>query len=170
MKRKYFVGQRFTAIIDGKSVEGKIQIEDGNIFLCQDKSDGFSPNNNDTLGYKCSWRVNDGSDRELIANQVRDLVLSNNANEYKDWQVGDKVKIGDYFAKVIFRSGELVVLKNLEDGMATANFTCDELYEDGARLQTTEICVEETSKVVELTLAQIANKFDIPIESLRVKD
>lgn len=168
MKRNYYVGQRFTANISGKDVKGKIQIENGVIYLCQNEKDGFQPSSHSMFGYKYAWNIKDGSDEELVKNQVKDLVLITNVIEYKDWQVGDRLELHDEILEVIFRSGELTVLKN-GDNEATTNYTCDELYEHGARLFIPEV-TKKTSKVVELTLAQIATKFNISVEELRVKD
>lgn len=52
---------------------------------------------------------------------------------YKDWTVGDKMKKGGKVWEVIFRSGKFVVCVN-SSGSATANYTCEELYNDGWRL------------------------------------
>ena len=40
----------------GRPVLGKIQIEEGHIFLCQNEMNGFGCKNK--LGFKCSWVVN----------------------------------------------------------------------------------------------------------------
>lgn len=67
------------------------------------------------------------SELELYSTTAADI------EAYKDWQVGDKMtKIGETM-EVILRSGKLVVCE-LGDGTASANYTCDELYDNGWRL------------------------------------
>ena len=86
---------------------------------------------------------------------------------YKNWQVGDKIIHGDDFKKgeIIFRSGELVVFK-YRNGSASANRTVEELYKNGWRLDETPI--EES--FVEMTMEEIAKLKGIPVENLRIKD
>lgn len=48
-------GMVFLARIEGTLVEGKIQIQDGNLYLCQNARNGSSCRNK--LGYKYSWVV-----------------------------------------------------------------------------------------------------------------
>ena len=45
-------GKRFRAVIQDKEVEGKIQVEEGCVYLCQDKKCGVGYE--DRLGYKGS--------------------------------------------------------------------------------------------------------------------
>lgn len=91
---------------------------------------------------------------------------------YKDWQVGDKINCDGILREVIFRSGELVVCKELNDmgfwkkGYASANYTCDELYNKGYRLVAEPV---EEEEVVEVTMDEIAEKMGVPVERLRVK-
>ena len=82
----------------------------------------------------------------------------------KDWQVGDRIRNGSYTQEVIFRSGKLVVCEK-EDGCASYNYTCNELYDKGFRLVADPI-EEET---VELTMDEIAKKVGIPVKKLRIK-
>lgn len=48
-------GKLFYATINGKSIIGKIQVEDGCIYLCQNKKKGTECQNK--FGYKYSWIV-----------------------------------------------------------------------------------------------------------------
>lgn len=52
---KVNVGDIFTATISDIPVEGKIQIENNIVYLCQDRRSGDSCDNK--LGYKYSWNV-----------------------------------------------------------------------------------------------------------------
>lgn len=159
-------GRRFRANIDGTECEGRILVR-GEIYLCQDKRIGDSCR--ETLGYKYSWRVSEKGVADLDRFGVTDFQLINmTASEieaYKDWRVGDKMKNGCHIWEVIFRSGNLVVCKR-QDGRASANYTCDELYDNGWRLVADPEPEDET---VELTLDEIAKKVGVPVEKLRIK-
>lgn len=53
---KVQVGDKFNATIDGeKNIEGSIQIDSGNVYLCQNVCNGDSCK--DRLGYEYSWYV-----------------------------------------------------------------------------------------------------------------
>lgn len=169
-------GLRFSAKIKDEGVTGIITVEDGYVYLCQDKLDGKDCI--DKKGYKYSWSVKDGSKESLSNNSVRKFKIIDWSEEeiekYKDWRVGNVVKLLDEYEKefdelyeVIFRSGELVVLKN-KDGEATGNYTCDQLYKYGYRLVPPKI--EEDEEEVILTKEDIAEKFGIPVDKIRIKN
>ena len=168
-------GRRFRCKIYGEPVDGKIQVEHGCVYLCQNKEDGCRTTNK--LGYKYSFAVDAGSDKDLKTHDVSDFALFMTAMEiekYKDWQVGD-ILIDKYRTSeqltVIFRSGELVIGKKISNnptkGYATHNFTCDELYNLGYRLAIEP--VPESDDSVEVSMAEVAEKFGIPVEKLRIK-
>lgn len=158
-------GRMFRAKIKGVYCAGKIRVEGSCIYLCnnnKDRSIGCS----NKFGYKCAWYVGRGD--ELIYYHVTDFHIVPTAAEiesYKDWQVGDKLKYGSTTREVIFRFGELVVCK-YEDGQATNNYTCDELYRKGFRLVAGPDPEDDT---VELTMDEIAAKVGVPVEKLRIK-
>lgn len=169
-------GLRFSAKIKDEGVTGIITVEDGYVYLCQDKLDGKDCI--DKKGYKYSWSVKDGSKESLSNNSVRKFKIIEWSEEeiekYKDWRVGNVVKLLDEYEKefdelyeVIFRSGELVVLKN-KDGEATGNYTCDQLYKHGYRLVPPKI--EEDEEEVILTKEDIVEKFGIPVDKIRIKN
>lgn len=62
------VGTRFQGYIEENPVEGRIQKEDGRIFLCQNIKDGAEVEN--TLGHKHSWSIGDGSEDRMMRNDV----------------------------------------------------------------------------------------------------
>jgi hypothetical protein len=66
-------GQGFKAIIDGVRCEGKVQVEYGDIYLCQNEKDGKSCV--DKLGYQYSWGITDLHTHELKMFGATDLVL-----------------------------------------------------------------------------------------------
>ena len=160
-------GKKFKANIHNIPVEGRIQVEKRSIYLCQDVSNGSSCK--DKLGFKYSWYIGDGSEMALTKNDVSNLCIrpstKEEAESFKDWQVGDKLVSGSNIWEVIFRSGELVVCKR-ENGNATYNFTCDELYTSGFRLVYEP---DPESEIVEVTMDEIAKMKGIPVERLNIK-
>lgn len=160
-------GKKFKASIHNIPVEGRIQVEEGSIYLCQDARSGSSCE--DKLGFKYSWCIGDGSEVALIKNGVSNLYIrpstKEEAESFKDWQVGDKLVYESNTWEVIFRSGELVVCKK-ENGNATYNFTCDELYTLGFRLVYEP---DPESEIVEVTMDEIAKMKGIPVERLHIK-
>ena len=129
-------GRRFRAKIDGVTCEGKVRVEDGKVYLCQNNKDGCKASNK--YGYKYSWKAYLSGDGSIDPSySVHDFCLldmtSAEIEVYKDWQVGDRIRNGDIVWEVIFRSGKVVVCVN-SSGSATANYTCEELYNDGWRL------------------------------------
>uniref|UniRef100_UPI003FD8C5FB hypothetical protein n=1 Tax=Alistipes putredinis TaxID=28117 RepID=UPI003FD8C5FB len=160
-------GRRFRCKIYGKPVEGKIQVEHGHVFLCQNEIDGCRARN--TLGYKYSYTVDSGFDEDLKIYNVSDFALLMTAEEieeYKDWQVRDKITKGRDVFEVIFRSGEVVILKN-NDGLTEGPFTCDEIYNDGGRIVAEP--TPESDDSVEVSIAEVAEKLGVPVEKLRIK-
>ena len=135
-------GRRFRCKIRETPAEGRIRVENGNVYLCQNKHEGTEVKCR--FGYKYSWNVLSGSDKHLAYYDVSDFVLipstPDEIESYKDWQVGDKVRLTAStvphflapYGEIIFRSGELVVAKL--NGSASKNYTCDEFYELGYRL------------------------------------
>ena len=87
--------------------------------------------------------------------------------------MGDKVRLTastvPYFlapyGEIIFRSGELVVAKL--NGSASKNYTCDEFYELGYRLDIEPL--SEEKKTVEISMDEIAEKWGISKDQLRIK-
>ena len=134
-------GFGFKAKIEGTPCEGKIQVEDGDVYLCQNMKNGAECR--DRLGYKFSWYIGNCSEIDLMRKWVVNLaILPRDPETYKDWQVGDNVMM-KYIGRneqveVIFRSGELVVCKD-SDKNATETKTCEQLYREGGRLVLTDI-------------------------------
>lgn len=71
-------------------------------------------------------------------------IIPRDPETYRDWQVGDKVLnynirlAKDAAKEVIFRSGEVVMCKTMQNSIAGV-YTCDELYQAGYRLVLTDI-------------------------------
>lgn len=159
-------GRKFSAKIKGTYAEGRIRVEDGNVYLCQNMRDGA--NCDDKLGFRFSWSVHKGSSDDLKDMNVTDIRLIPEAAEeieaYKDWRVGDKITDGLESLEVIFRSGELVVCKDSDDE-AGSNYTCNELHKHGYRL----VVESEKEEIVEVTMAEIAEMKGVPVERLHIK-
>ena len=68
--------------------------------------------------------------------------------------------------EVIFRSGELVVLK-WSGKEASQNYTCDELHREGYRLKLDPI--PEEDEIHEFSMDEIAEKMGVPVEKLKIK-
>lgn len=64
-------GTRFQGYIESHPVEGRIQKQDGRIFLCQNLYDGAEAD--DTLGYKHSWSIGDGSEVRM---KLHDVIIT----------------------------------------------------------------------------------------------
>lgn len=157
----------FTATIEEAKVSGKIRVEDGKVFLCQNGKNGSSCN--DKLGYKFSWFVRDGSEISLENNSVTNFKLhftKSQAENYKDWRVGDILTHSEDELIVIFRSGELVVCKYSDGGQATSNYTCDELYNNGWRLKYDPL---QDKGIVEITINKIAEMLGVSADKVRIK-
>ena len=162
-------GRKFKCKMDGIYVEGRIQVEKKNmVFLCQNIRDGGECE--DKLGYTYSWYVGTGDKDYLLMNKITNFEIVGMTKEeienYKDWQVGDKIIHKDGTkGEIIFRSGKFVVF-TFNDNVAYSNFTINGLYNRGWRLD--EKPIEES--FVEMTMEEIAKLKGIPVEKLRIKD
>ena len=159
-------GRKFSAKINETYVEGLIRVEDGEAYLCQNQRNGYSCN--DKLGFKYSWSVRDGSIGSLNDTGVTDLrlhpVTTEEIEDYKDWQIGDKITDNIETLEVIFRGGELVVCKYSDD-RASCNYTCNELHRCGYRL----VAEPEKEDIIEVTMDEIAKMKGVPVERLHIK-
>lgn len=165
------VGKKFTANIEGVRVEGKVQFENDKFYLCQDRKDGDNCSNK--LGYRLSWTVGSGTISALETHNVTDLEMRNftakEIEEYKDFQVGDTlIRPGIYYdRKVVHKFEEFLLTADSDDGKATL-MTAEDLYENGWRLQME--AEEEKEEVVEMSVAEVAKKLGISVESLKIVD
>ena len=127
---------RYKARIDGNEDYGRICVENNGLaFLRSDKEDG----------YVAIWHVDDPIVKGTLGRKVTGFeIIPRDPETYKDWQVGDKVICPDEKWKriatleVIFRSGELVAMKDL-DGCFYDCYTCQELLTEGYQLVLTDI-------------------------------
>jgi hypothetical protein len=165
------VGKKFTAEIQGVSVKGRVQFESGRFYLCQNEKNGS--NCIDKLGYKFSWTIGDGSIRVTKLRDVKNLVMnswtSREIEEYKDFQPGDVLirPRTDYDRKVVHKFEEFLLTADIDDGR-TKLLTADDLYEAGWRVKME--AEEEKEEVVEMSVAEVAKKLGISVESLKIVD
>ena len=139
------VNCRFRAKVDGKEKTGRIQVIDGCIKFWFDYHNEL----NDIIHHAVHmehYRLHG------IGDFFDDFeIVPRDPETYKDWQVGDRVcdnKHRNVSREVIFRSGELVVMKT-NANTACSNYTCDELFGCGFRLVLTDIerqIIEEKRK------------------------
>ena len=133
-------GLNFKANICGTPSEGRIQVEKGVVYLCQDKRNGADCQ--DKLGFRYSWGIRKGSpeDMKAVTINVTDFeIVPRDPETYSDWQAGDVIRNTHESSdngKVIFSNGEFVAVEII--GMCRC-YTCQELFNDGYRLVLTNI-------------------------------
>lgn len=162
--------KRFKAIIGTTPVEGKIQLENGKYYLCQNKRDGARCS--DKLGYKFSWSVESGSVKHLLGNEVKNLKVKGwtekEINECKDFQIGDElISHRSYNRVIVAKFGERLLLADTDDGKAVL-LTAQELYDDDWRLNIEH--EEDEPETVELSVAEVAEKLGIDAKTLKIVD
>jgi len=104
---KIKVGTPFTAYIHGEMATGKIQKEDGIIFLCQDEQKGMCCNN--TLGYKYSWQIGRGTAKDLNDDCINTIMVSFAESSKKELLLRciEEDVICDY--KITFLPGRVII-------------------------------------------------------------
>lgn len=156
-------GRKFTVTFRGEEITGVVSIQDNGIYLCQNVRNGSDCSNK--FGYKYSYWI--GSNRGSL-NDVDDGLFENfklKVMEMNDITVGTKLYDDDGEQhEAIFRSGELVILKNGNE-YASMPYTIEELKDRNFKLKI-EPCPSEP---VELTMDEIAEKFGVPISQLKIK-
>lgn len=169
-------GMSFEAEIAGETGIGKIQVENGIVYLCQDWIKGDSCK--DKLGYSNSWGVQDGSNYELDDAFVKNFKLigrvkielepDDTAQEHKpsghkpeQWMVGDVLTNGEESFTIIFAYGELIIGKK-DDGWPTCNFTKHALKETGYKLYKPE------PEITELTIEEVTKRLGMKVGTLKI--
>jgi hypothetical protein len=128
-----FHGKKFTGIIDGFTVKGKISIS-GDVFFCTDDVRLNGAKADDKLGYKYSWAI-DSRVKSIEVDGVEIIIngfVLNNAKvltiltPYQDVEI----KIGETYKYELIKNGLLVEdgihsLENLKDA-----FYCASLYKN----------------------------------------
>lgn len=93
------VGTKFKAKIEGVECEGRIQKQDGRIYLCQNTKDGHGCD--DKLGFNYSWYIGNGSSINLIEGEVEIISLELDPS----FKSPPSVKIEEEY--VIFTKGKI---------------------------------------------------------------
>lgn len=99
-------GTWFTALILGYKCTGKIQKEDGDIYLCQNIKDGADCYNR--LGFKFSWIISNGSKMQLKNHSVRNLkLLTSKPKSYKHIPIKQPETVAGY--NITYHKGYIMV-------------------------------------------------------------
>lgn len=151
---------RFKAKVDGEEKTGRIQIVNNCIKFWFDYHDEL----NDVICHSISMEIYSEYGFGEFFDDLE--IVPRNPKTYKDWQVGDKMeRISEAFdpnIEVVFRSGEFVVCKT-EQGYASINYLCDELFNEGYRLVLTDIekqIIEERKKAEKKCVENIPKPYE----------
>lgn len=156
-------GTKISFIYDGVKQDGKIQKEGGEVYICQNCSDGNDCN--DKLGFAYSYSTS------FIA-YMTGIELTKKT--FRTLEVGDKVKYknGDDRFILVAVGGEenpvymySNVKENIKDADTGAWLSAYEMEENGSW---TIVGGEEED--VEVTLKEIAEWKNVDIKSIKVKD
>lgn len=165
-------GKRFIAKIKGIPVKGKIQVEDGEFFLCTNEMSGKPCN--DKLGYKYSYTVSDGSLSHLKNNDVTDFkfgcATAKEIEEYKDFQLHDILinKNRSFKREVVgVISDSVIVLRDLDGSDDLNIYLRDGVYSNDWRLDEKP---EEEAVPVEMSVAEVATKLGLDPKTLKIVD
>lgn len=166
------VGKKFSAIACDIYFEGRIQIQDNLIYLCQNIYNGTDCK--DKLGYKYSFLLctpiinNDG---EAQANNVTNfkLLLEPWEIETSKWELNSILvnTICNQKNKKIFFISDYIVIMGKDDFCLSPQ-TKLQAYDAGWRLQ--KKCKETPSEIKEYTLEDIAKITGTPVDKIRIKD
>lgn len=156
-------GRRFSARIYGVWCEGKITVQGGNVYLCQNEIDGTC-DCRDLQGFHFAWFYSLAVYSSVTDFQLLPEIID--PSTYKDWQVGDKMKNAHFkwTKEVIFRNGKLIVCKSTI-GDVTVNFNCDALFEYGWRL----IVDQPKPEPVKGTMQEISDWKGVDIKLLKIE-
>jgi hypothetical protein len=166
-------GRKFTATFRENKVEGKIQYENGEFFLCQNKRCGKTCL--DKLGYSYSYTVENGTVERLYRYGVTDMeflsMTAQGIEDYKDFKIGDvlisKENRWSYNREVIAIIEDEIVITKDKDGTEDLRMnTKDKLHQNGWRLK----YVPEEEPIVELSVAEVASRLGVNPKTLKIVD
>lgn len=106
-------GKPFLARIQGILCEGKITVENGYIYLCQDIMSGNLCE--ERHGYKHSWVVGTKYSLDLEENEVEDLVIIETLKPMTNEEIAklDHNDLYDRFVKIIQTTTDIELLRKL---------------------------------------------------------
>lgn len=126
-------GRSYTAYIDDAYVEGKLCVQNGEVYLCQNERDGDDCK--DKQGYKYSWVVGSGSPEDLKEESVSCFhLVPCTDDDWEDWKEGDILIQSGLEWEIGMRQGKIFIPIN-SHGCALSNYTGQELIEEGWRLK-----------------------------------
>lgn len=145
-------GMEFRAEIKGASCEGKITVENGWVYLCQNERDG-SPCK-DRKGFESSWCALCGSQEDLRTCTVSDFTLTTPVR-LNEFNYGDEVwRKEELHGRVAMSYQDVVVVEKEATKTATVPYTKSELINTGFTSRPPQI-------VLKLTRTEIAEKFGV---------
>ncbi len=151
-------GQRCTCEIDGKKVtDARINIDpDGDVYIVQEGKDRICVSSD-----KGTYFDSSKEEDYFVAN------LTLLPRTIEDVEEGDEIVSKDVGErKVLGRCGQIVFLGRLLSNDAYENtYSIHDLKFRGYTIK----FAERNSKLVEITMEEIADKFNIPLDQLRIK-
>jgi hypothetical protein len=132
-------GQKFRATIDGVECEGRVSIEDGDVYLCQNEKDGAILYR--VSGYKYTWRIFRNAKPSIgFGNTVTNLTLYPEERTLDSLQKGDVVVDLDGDERMVYAAdnGYVVVsMLNVFDQVNTNVWELEHLKSTGYTLKPT---------------------------------
>jgi hypothetical protein len=161
-------GRRFSATIMYTPTEGKLCIEKGRRYLCQNSVPGVSCL--DKLGYTYSYlTIKSLENLQKSMNFKFINMTAKEIEEYKDFKKGDVLKNnGGRTKKTVAEQLGIVSFTQNGGDDSIYVYSTNGLYGDGWRLDVTP--EEETPKVVELSVAEVAKKLGVDPSLLKIVD
>jgi len=151
-------GQRCTCEIDGKKVtDARIHIDpDGDVYIVQEGKDRICVSSDKGTYFDSSKEEDYFVDNlTLLPRTIEDV---EEGDEIVSKDVGER--------KVLGRCGQIVFLGRLLSNDAYENtYSIHDLKFRGYTIK----FAERNSKLVEITMEEIADKFNIPLDQLRIK-
>lgn len=126
MSTNYIAGQYFSANISGTWCKGKVQVDKGRVYLCQNKMNGYECS--DKLGYKYSFLIS-FKNYSVEDFGVRDLILYSEdlLDDTKILIVGDIIKFEDSEKYVAALIDDVYLLIDKEDKSKSMAITFKDL-------------------------------------------
>lgn len=162
-------GRRFKADIQDVPVTGVIVVKNDKVYLANNIKDGGW--GDIVKHFKYTWCVTKGSKLDLMNNSVTNFRLiytKEEIEDIKEFFYGDVLKrTGNSDNTVVGVVGDVVFTTNSDNKAVFASHRLA-LYEAGWRLKIDQENIEE-DEVKELTMDEIAKKFKVPVDKLKIK-
>lgn len=150
---------------EGKTYKGKIRVESGEIYLSQDVWEGFECI--DKLGFKYSSKLF-GSDGNQTTSPCTNIRLYKKTLD--DLEQGDIV-VNEYGRrKVLGVCGKAYLLSVCDDFESFGRALTIKDLKDSCYTLVTDEVEEKEEEVLELTLQDIADKFEVDVKTIKIKE